>query len=184
MKLFFCFLIFSCQYFIMAIYTIPQPPKEGVPKMCTSLYDAWFIGDLDIFSSPEPKAHLWAFSIGRHPLSIHPSTFSNISSEATGSVEAKFYMEPPWVGGMKIPSNGHGRRWPPCPYLVKTFKNLLLQNQPMILKLDMQHKVLEYYQIPSNDDPRLTFDLFRERSTLLTYAFIREKASTEEIIKD
>ena len=29
--------------------------------------------------------------------------------------------------------------------------------QPMILKLSMQHRELEYYQIPSNDDPRLTF---------------------------
>ena len=33
-----------------------------------------------------------------------------------------------------------------------------------------------YYQIPSNDDSRLTFDLFTERSDLLPYAFIREKA--------
>ena len=23
----------------------------------------------------------------------------------------------------------HSPRWPPCPYMVKTFKNLLLQNQ-------------------------------------------------------
>ena len=38
-----------------------------------------------------------------------PSTFSNIlSSEATGLIEAKFFIPPPWVGGMKIPSNGHG----------------------------------------------------------------------------
>ena len=30
----------------------------------------------------------------------------------------------------------------------------------MILKLGVQHRVIEYYQIPSNDDPMLTFDLF------------------------
>ena len=37
------------------------------------------------------------------------STFSNIfSSEAIGPVEAKFYMEPQWVRGTKVPSNGHG----------------------------------------------------------------------------
>ena len=32
---------------------------------------------------------------------------------------------------MKINTNelGHMTRWPPCPYMVKTLKNLLLQNQ-------------------------------------------------------
>ena len=36
------------------------------------------------------------------------STFSNISSETTGSIEAKFHMEPPWDGGTKVCSNGPG----------------------------------------------------------------------------
>ena len=37
------------------------------------------------------------------------STFSNIFfSEITGSVEAKFHMEPPWDGGTKVYSNGPG----------------------------------------------------------------------------
>ena len=37
------------------------------------------------------------------------STFSNIfSSETTGPIEAKFHMEPPWDGGMKVCSNGLG----------------------------------------------------------------------------
>ena len=31
----------------------------------------------------------------------------------------------------------------------------------MILKLGMQDLVLKFYQIPSDDDPRLTFDLFQ-----------------------
>ena len=35
------------------------------------------------------------------------STFSNIS-ETTGPIEAKFHVEPPWDGGMKICSNGPG----------------------------------------------------------------------------
>ena len=30
----------------------------------------------------------------------------------------------------------------------------------MTLKFGMQHRVLEYYQVRSNDDPGLTFDLF------------------------
>ena len=37
------------------------------------------------------------------------STFSNIfSSETTGLIEAKFHVEPPWDGGMKVYSNGPG----------------------------------------------------------------------------
>ena len=37
------------------------------------------------------------------------SAFSNIfSSETTGPIEVKFYMEPPWDGGTKVCSNGPG----------------------------------------------------------------------------
>ena len=36
------------------------------------------------------------------------STFSNISSEITGLIEAKFHVEPPWDGEMKLYSNGSG----------------------------------------------------------------------------
>ena len=36
-------------------------------------------------------------------------TFSNIfASETTGPIEAKFHVEPPWDGGMKVCSNGSG----------------------------------------------------------------------------
>ena len=36
------------------------------------------------------------------------STFSNISSETTEPIEAKFHMEHPWDGGTKVCSNGPG----------------------------------------------------------------------------
>ena len=38
------------------------------------------------------------------------STLSNISSETTGPIEAKFHMEPPLDGGTKVCSNGPGHR--------------------------------------------------------------------------
>ena len=52
----------------------------------------------------------------------------------------------------------------------------------MTLKLRIQHFILKYYQIASNDDPRLTIDLFPEtfRSDLLPDAFIWEKAQAAE----
>ena len=45
----------------------------------------------------------------------------------------------------------------------------------MILKLGMQHRVLKYKQIPSNNDPRLASDLFTEESILLSYVLITKK---------
>ena len=42
----------------------------------------------------------------------------------------------------------------------------------MTLKVGMQHRVLEYYQICSNDDPGLTLTYFTGRSNLVHYAFV------------
>ena len=48
----------------------------------------------------------------------------------------------------------------------------------MTLKLDIQHKVLEYYQVCSNDAPGLTLTYFTARSNLVPYAFVWEKVKT------
>ena len=45
----------------------------------------------------------------------------------------------------------------------------------MTLKLGMQHQVLEYYQVCSNDEPGLTLTYFTARSNLVPYAFVWEK---------
>ena len=48
----------------------------------------------------------------------------------------------------------------------------------MTLKLGMQHRVLKYYQIPSNDSPGLTLTYFTAMSNLVPYAFVWEKGKT------
>ena len=48
----------------------------------------------------------------------------------------------------------------------------------MTLKLGMQHWVLEYYQVCSNDDSWLTLTYFTARSNLVPYAFVWEKDKT------
>ena len=48
----------------------------------------------------------------------------------------------------------------------------------MTLKLGMQHWVLEYYQVCSNDDPGLTLTYSMARSNLVPYAFVWEKGKT------
>ena len=50
----------------------------------------------------------------------------------------------------------------------------------MTLKLGKQHRVLKYYQIPSNDDPGLTLTYFMARSNLASYAFVWEKDKTTD----
>ena len=70
-------------------------------------------------------------------------------------------------------------RWPPCPYIVKTFKNLLLRNQ----KADDHEtwyaasgtQILLFF---SNDDPGLTLTCFTARSNLVPYAFVWGKGKT------
>ena len=45
----------------------------------------------------------------------------------------------------------------------------------MTLKVGMQHLVLEFYQVCSNDHPGLTLTYFTARSNLAPYAFVWEK---------
>ena len=42
----------------------------------------------------------------------------------------------------------------------------------------MQHRVLQYYQVCSNDDPRLILTYFTARLNLAPYAFVWEKGKT------
>ena len=48
----------------------------------------------------------------------------------------------------------------------------------MTLKVDMQHRVLEYYEVYSNDDPGLTLIYFTARSDLVPFAFVWEEGKT------
>ena len=136
-----------------------------------------------LFSSPEPKACWWAYRIGRPPLSVIclPHSLNIFSSETTGPIEAKFHMESPKDGGTKVCSNSPGHTHDQVGrhahiVMVKTLKIFNSgTKRPMILKLGMQHQVLEYYQVCSNDVPGLTLTYFTARSNLVPYAFIWEK---------
>ena len=52
------------------------------------------------------------------------------------------------------------------------------QGHSLTFKLGMQHRVLDYYQVYSNDDPGLTLTYFIARSNLVPYAFIWVKGKT------
>ena len=53
----------------------------------------------------------------------------------------------------------------------------------MALKLGMQHLVLEYYQVCSNDAPGLILTYFTARSNLVPYAFVCEKVKRIDFSK-
>ena len=61
-------------------------------------------------------------------------------------------------------------------FYFKTF--LLLNRIAGTFKLNMQHWVLEYYRICSNDTPGLTLTYLTARSNLVLYAFVWKKVKT------
>ena len=79
-------------------------------------------------------------------------------------------MEHPWDGGTKVCSNGPGHmtKLAAMPIYGKNLKKIFCSGtkRQMTLKLGMQHLVLEYYQVYSNDDPGLTLTNFTTRSNL------------------
>ena len=84
--------------------------------------------------------------------------------------------------GKKVCSNGPGHMTKMAAMAIygKNLKKIFFSGtkRPMILNLGMHHRVLEYYQICSNDDPGLTMTYFTARSNLVPYAFVWEKGKT------
>ena len=67
--------------------------------------------------------------------------------------------------------------------MVKTLKyHLLWSKKADDLTVGMQHRVLAYYQVCSNDDPgmALTYKYFTTRSTLVPCAFVWKKGKTTD----
>ena len=62
-------------------------------------------------------------------------------------------------------------------YGKKTFKIFSRTKKPMTLKLGMQHWLLEYCQVYSNDDPGFTLTYLTARSNLVLFVFVWENAS-------
>ena len=87
-----------------------------------------------IFSSPEPsgsQGELIVYPYSGVCCRHRQQCLSIFSSETALPIKAKFYVEPPWEGGTKVYINGpdHMTKMAAMPIVVKTFKNLFLQNQ-------------------------------------------------------
>ena len=79
-------------------------------------------------------------------------------------------------GGTKVCSTvpGHMTKMAAMSIYSKNLKKIFSSGteRPMTLKLRMQHWVLEYYQVCSNDDSELTLTYFTAWSNLVPYAFV------------
>ena len=88
---------------------------------------------------------------------------------------------------MKVSTNGlcHMTKMAAMPiYAKKPFKIFFSETErPMNLKLGMQHRVLEYYQVYSNYGPGLTLAYFTARSNMGRYAFVWKKVKTMDFQK-
>ena len=86
-----------------------------------------------VFSSPEPKAHCCAYSIGRHRRSSSVCQHFQTSSpqKPLGQLKPNFMWRLYGSGERKLLQTVMvtWSRWPPCPYMVKTLKNRHLRNQ-------------------------------------------------------
>ena len=95
------------------------------------------------------------------------TTFSNFFSlETARPIEAKFHVDPPLEGGIKVCSNGPGHKtnMAAMPICGKNLK-----------KSSLQHWVLKYYQFCSDDAPSLTWTYFTARSDLVPLRFCMRK---------
>ena len=79
---------------------------------------------------------LYEYQRSRSFIDLHPNLSDSIflnffPAITTRPIETKFHVEPSWGGRTKACSNdpGHLTKMAPCPYMVKTFKNLHLLNQ-------------------------------------------------------
>ena len=88
-------------------------------------------------------------------------------------------MELLWDWGTEVCSNGpgHTTKMAAMPIYGKNLKKIFFSGikRPMTLNLGMHHRVLQYYQLCSDDDPGLTLTYFTARSNLVPYAFAWEK---------
>ena len=109
-----------------------------------------------------------------HVYNLLPLFSNTFLSETAWPIRPKFYVEPPWEGGKKIYINrlGHKTKMAAMPKLIKTLKNLLLQNQKSYdLQLGMYHWGPKLYKVYINDDPGLPLTYFTAWSNWVICTF-------------
>ena len=131
-----------------------------------------------VFSSPEPKAHWSSYRIlmVRRPSVRRPQCSKIFFSETAWPIKAKFYVEPPWVGGTIFCSRhlGHMTKMTAMPIYGKNPSKIFFSRTggPIFTKLGMKHWGLQPIIVCSNDDPGVTLTYLTAMSNLENYAFL------------
>ena len=71
------------------------------------------------------QGHSMTLDQGHSDSNIFKLLFLETARLIEARFHVEFHVEPSSDGRMKVSTNGLCPRWPPCPYMVKTFKNLL-----------------------------------------------------------
>ena len=100
--------------------------------------------------------------------SVRRPQCSNIFSETAGRIKAKFYVEPPRVGGTIFCSRHlcHMTKMAATPIYGKNPSKIFFSRtgRPIFTKLRMYHWGLQPIIVCSNDDPGVTLTYFTARS--------------------
>ena len=114
---------------------------------CLYIYTWKKVREHPLLSSPEPKAHGeligYPWSGVRRPSVVRPSfTISNtFFSKTAWPIKAKYYVEPPWVGGAKVCSRhlGHMTKMAATPIYGKNPSKIFFSRtgRPIFTKLGM-----------------------------------------------
>ena len=112
---------------------------------------------------------VYPWSVVRHR---RPQCSNIFFSESAWPIEAKFYVEPPWLGGTKFCSRhlGHMTKMAATPIYGKNPSKIFFSrtDRRISTKLGMYHRGLQPIIVCSNDDPGLTLTYFTARSNLVT----------------
>ena len=97
-------------------------------------------------------------------------------SETALPIKAKFYVEPPWVGGTIFCSRhlGHMTKMAATPIYGKNHSKIFFSRtgRPISTKLGMLHWGPQPIIVCSNDDPGETLTYFTARSNLVSDVFL------------
>ena len=124
------------------------------------------------FSSPESKAHRWAYRIWRHPASVCPSpstVFKDLFLRKPLANQSQILYEASIGRGNQCIKNnlGHMTKMATMPIYGKNPWKIFFSGtgRPTSTKLGMKHWWLKYYNVYINHDPVMTLTYFMARST-------------------
>ena len=104
--------------------------------------------------------------------SVRPQCSKIFFSKTAWQIKAKFYVEPPCVGGTKVCSRhlGHMTKMAATPIYVKKTSKIFFSRTggPIFTKFGMYHWGLHLIIVCLNDDPGITLTYFTARSNLVT----------------